>query len=104
MHTVNKMPFIPREEPFKCGNCKSEVQPLGKGTYRNHCPHCLFSKHVDDKGPGDRASKCKGLMKPIGIDQDSKKGFVLIHECIKCKKISRNKAAPDDELTVFSHH
>lgn len=40
-------------------------------------------------------------MKPIGLDQESKKGFVLIHECLECGKISRNRAAPDDELSEF---
>jgi len=94
--------FIPREEPFTCENCGSLVAPLLKGTYRNHCPKCLFSKHVDAEGPGDRASGCGGLMEPIALDQDGKKGFVLIHKCEKCGKISRNKAAPDDELTDFS--
>ncbi|WDF05905.1 RNHCP domain-containing protein [Shouchella hunanensis] len=33
------------------------------GSYRNHCPFCLYSKHQDII-PGDRASTCGGLMEP----------------------------------------
>ena len=92
------MSFIAREEPFICDNCHKSIEPLGKGTYRNHCSHCLYSKHVDSLGPGDRQSICHGLMKPVGLDQNTKKGFVLIHECVKCGKMARNRAAPDDNL------
>ena len=95
------MPFIPREEPFICEHCSFAVQPLGKGTYRDHCPKCLYSKHVDKEGPGDRLSECKGLLKPTAIDQDSKKGFVIVHVCEKCGKIQRNKAAPDDDIIGY---
>lgn len=74
------------------------VEPIKHGSCRNHCPKCLYSKHVDREGPGDRASGCKGMMQPIGIDKDAKKGFVLIHECKNCGKMIRNKAAEDDDL------
>jgi len=77
------------------------IPDLESGSYRNHCPHCLYSKHVDEKGPGDRASECKSLMKPVGIDQRSDKGFMVIHECTVCGKKISNKAAPDDDLTAF---
>jgi DNA-directed RNA polymerase subunit RPC12/RpoP len=95
------MPFIPREEPFTCEHCGRPVEPLGRGTYRNHCPFCLWSKHVDDQGPGDRASTCGGLMEPIGLDQDGKKGWMILHRCVHCGKEIPNKAAPDDDLTAF---
>ncbi len=94
--------FIPREESFVCEHCGLAVEPLGKGTYRDHCPKCLYSKHVDDLGPGDRASTCLGLLKPVSIDQDSKKGFVIVYECEQCRRSSRNKAAEDDDLVGFS--
>ncbi len=96
------MPFISRQEPFTCGHCGAVVQPLEHGTCRNHCPRCLWSKHVDDQGPGDRASTCQGLMEPLGLDQDGKKGWVIIHRCTKCNKKIRNKAAPDDDLSSGS--
>lgn len=92
------MTFTPRQEPFTCENCGYDVQPLERGTCRSHCPKCLFSKHVDND-PGDRASICQGMMEPVGIDQDGKKGFMIIHHCRKCGIEKKNKAAPDDELT-----
>ncbi|WP_265181671.1 RNHCP domain-containing protein [Geomicrobium sp. JCM 19055] len=48
------------------------VEPLENGSYRNHCPSCLYSKHVDVI-PGDRASTCHSLMEPIDLKSHSKK-------------------------------
>lgn len=93
--------FIPREESFTCDHCGKDVLPLGRGTYRDHCPMCLWSKHADKDGPGDRLSLCQGMLEPTTIDQDGKKGFVIVFECEKCGAVQRNKAAPDDELTKF---
>jgi len=96
------MIFLPRQEPFICEHCRTSVVPLKHGTYRNHCPTCLWSKHVDSEGPGDRSSTCGGMMAPVSLDFRSKKGWILIHECEKCGKRVPNKAAPDDDLTCFS--
>lgn len=96
------MPFIPREESFTCEYCGRATDPLGKGTYRDHCPACLHSKHVDRDGPGDRLSACQGLLEPTAIDQDSKKGVMIVYRCLKCGKSSRNRAAPDDDIIGFS--
>ena len=51
--------FTMRDESFTCENCHKEVKPLGY-TARDHCPYCLYSKHVDIN-PGDRQNTCKGL-------------------------------------------
>lgn len=61
---------------FQCGNCGANVAPLTNGSFRNHCPFCLFSKHLDNH-PGDRLSNCKGLMRPISLDYSGKKVFKL---------------------------
>jgi RNHCP domain len=95
------MVFIARQEEFQCEHCFRTVTPLKK-SYRNHCPFCLYSKHIDLHGPGDRQNTCLGLLKPIELDSSSKKGYIVIHECIKCSKKVRNKCAPDDEIYNFS--
>ncbi len=95
------MTFIARQESFTCEHCNKEVSPLEKGSYRNHCPFCLYSKHVDEEGPGDRASDCGGVMCPVSLDQDGKKGWMVVHECMQCGKRIPNKAAPDDQLAEF---
>lgn len=82
--------------PFQCEHCASHVQPVTNGSFRNHCPYCLCSKHMDHQ-PGDRASACGGLMKPVGIDYSSKKGYQIIHRCSKCGKVGKNKAAVDTQ-------
>ncbi len=89
--------FVARNEGFVCDNCGRKIAPVKSGTYRNHCPHCLHSKHVDEALPGDRDSDCQGLMEPRGIVL-SGKGYVLIHHCLECGKVSNNKTAPDDNF------
>lgn len=96
------MPFIARQEPFVCEHCGAAVQPLSHGSCRNHCPQCLWSKHVDDQGPGDRQSLCQNLMEPIALEGGAGSVWMIVHRCVKCGKIIRNKAAPDDEVAAFS--
>jgi len=76
------------------------VAPLGRGC-RNHCPKCLFSKHVDDETPGDRQSKCGGLMEPLRLEKGSRKGYLgfdVVHCCKKCNKEIKNMLAEDDDF------
>ncbi len=93
--------FIARQEPFVCEHCGLDVIPLERGSYRNHCPFCLWSKHVDKDGPGDRAATCLALMQPVSLDHDGKKGWMIVHECLRCKKRIPNKAAPDDAIAEW---
>jgi hypothetical protein len=82
---------------FLCEHCGREVKPLSNGSYRNHCPFCLYSKHVDNL-PGDRASECGGLMEPVGvIYKSNKKGFQLKHRCLRCGHEGYNIVAAEDE-------
>lgn len=90
--------FTHKNTSFRCENCKVEVPPAEK-TCRNHCPHCLYSKHVDIL-PGDRANPCQGLMQPIGYELHSKKGLMLRFRCLKCKFEGRNIALCDDKLAA----
>ena len=96
--------FTKNDVSFICENCGEEVSPLGY-TSRDHCNSCLYSKHVDIM-PGDRKNTCKGLLRPIRVEIDSKKGYVIVYKCEKCGEEHRNKAANDDnndlliELTV----
>lgn len=83
-----------------CKNCGRTVEPLGYSS-RNHCPFCLCSLHVD-VNPGDRACECGGIMRPIHVLPDNKKGYIIVHKCERCGEIRRNRAAheaknqPDD--------
>lgn len=85
--------FRKNDSGFICVNCGKEVEPLGY-TSRNHCPFCLCSLHLDIN-PGDRASDCGGLLMPIKVETDPKKGYIIISKCQKCGEIRRNKAATD---------
>jgi uncharacterized Zn finger protein len=83
---------------FVCAHCGRNVQALDNGSYRNHCPYCLYSLHVDIN-PGDRANECKGLLEPVGVDYNAKKGWVILHRCERCGEVRRNKAALDDSVS-----
>lgn len=88
------MTFIKKEEDFICRVCGTEVKGTG---YTNHCPNCLWSLHVDEVIPGDRASNCKALMEPIKAEIESG-GYTIIHKCQKCKKIIKNKTSEEDNF------
>lgn len=85
--------FIKKVENFICENCGKNV--IGNG-YTNHCPFCLYSKHVDIN-PGDRSCACGGLMKPIEIQQKNGE-FVILHKCIKCGFERKNKVQENDDI------
>lgn len=73
--------FIRKIEDFECEHCGEKV--VGDG-YTDHCPKCLWGKHVDDQIPGDRASQCKSLMEPVETSYE-KGDFRIHHMCTKCK-------------------
>ena len=80
--------FVKNDNEFICKNCGKKVEKLHY-TSRDHCNHCLYSIHIDIT-PGDRANDCLGLLVPINVLEDSKKGQVIIYKCNKCGKIIRN--------------
>ena len=91
--------FQTRDEGFVCARCGETVPPNGV-TSRDHCPFCLWSRHVDIN-PGDRANPCGGMLRPVGAEPNAKKGFLIRYRCEKCGAALRNKAAltgdsPDD--------
>lgn len=82
-------------EDFACGHCGEEV--VGNG-YTNHCPKCLWSKHVD-VNPGDREADCGGMMSPISSEQKSGEWRIL-HKCQKCGYKKINRLSKDDDFDV----
>jgi DNA-directed RNA polymerase subunit RPC12/RpoP len=85
---------------FRCKNCKKNINQADK-TCRNHCKYCLYSLHVDENVPGDRRSQCHGLMEPTSIDYNPKKGYQIIHQCLKCAVKKINKTADDDNIELI---
>jgi hypothetical protein len=93
---------------FRCHWCGQYVlrDPLFSGVInRNHCPYCLWSRHLDWRKPGDRMSACKGKMQPVGLAQKQKRNhysrqigeLMLIHICEDCGQVSTNRIAADDQ-------
>lgn len=88
--------FQRRIEDFTCEHCGAQV--TGNG-FTNHCPVCLWSKHVDIN-PGDREETCQGLMRPVGV---SRKGdrYRILFRCTNCGMERWNKSVPEDDFEVL---
>lgn len=83
------------DEEFECENCHKQVPKLNY-TARDHCPYCLYSKHLDIN-PGDRRNNCHGLLKPINIEK-YKNTYKIIYKCLKCNQLHKNIMALDDDF------
>ncbi len=99
-----------QSEGFKCSHCRgwvSKSEFIGT-KHRNHCPTCLWSRHVDSQKAGDREASCGAGMKPVGLTfkQAGKDKYgkhrqgelMVVHRCSNddCGKISINRIAGDD--------
>ena len=91
--------FTVIDEEFDCENCGKHVTKLGYSC-RDHCPYCLYSKHVDIL-PGDRSENCHGKLVPTSIETSSKKGYVIVYKCEKCGSIRKNVMAEDDNMDLI---
>jgi hypothetical protein len=90
------MSFTKKTEDFTCEHCGAKI--IGNG-YTNHCPACLWSKHVDNE-PGDRKNECQGLMEPVGIRKKDGQNDVL-HECTMCGIEKWNQVTEQDNSDII---
>ena len=86
------------DESFVCDNCQKKVERLLYSA-RDHCPFCLYSKHVDIN-PGDRKNECKGMLIPRDIEK-YRDSYKIIYECSKCHAIVKNIMADDDNFDLI---
>ncbi len=63
--------------------------------HRNHCPSCLWSRHLDDT-PGDRAADCGAAMEPVAVSSRHDGEWTLVHRCRSCRTLDLNRIAGDD--------
>jgi len=81
---------------FVCRKCNRPVNGQSYGTrFRNHCPHCLWSLHVDIH-PGDRLQVCGGSMEPIAVWVKRDGEWAIVHRCQSCGMLRTNRVAGDD--------
>ena len=94
---------------FTCLHCHNFVSAgyvVAGVNNRNHCPSCLWSRHLDWRKAGDRLSACKAGMLPIGLTvKKTRKKYgvysygelMLVHHCTDCGKLAINRIAADDD-------
>lgn len=86
---------------FACEHCGQSVATRNLGSaHRNHCPHCLWSKHVDHR-PGDRSSCCDGPMEPVAVWVRKGGEWAIIHRCTACGDLHSNRIASDDNEALL---
>ena len=88
--------FKRTKENFTCAHCGAKVKGNG---YTNHCPKCLWSRHVD-VNPGDRSNGCDGMMEPVGLELE-KSAYRIKHRCQTCGLVTRCKSAPEDDIKAL---
>src|SRR5215469_813654 len=87
---------------FQCGHCGVDVSLDAPGTsHRNHCPNCLWSRHLDRNVPGDRQAGCPGGMEPIAVTVRGEHRWMLIHRCTRCGRLRMNRTAADDNVLLL---
>lgn len=90
-----------REDGFRCVHCGSPVHAAAWGTSnRNHCPRCLWSRHVDGV-IGDRRSACAQAMEPIAVAARPDGEWAIVHRCTGCGQLRVNRIAGDDDEVVL---
>ena len=86
---------------FLCTHCDRAIPGTAPGTvHRNHCPHCLWSLHVDLTA-GDRRSACRGPMEPIAIGIRPYGEWSIVHRCARCGLVRLNRIAGDDNEVLL---
>lgn len=95
--SMSSQRFQKRAEDFSCGYCHASVKGNG---YTNHCPKCLWSRHVDVY-PGDRAAACGGLMAPVSAWLEHGE-WQMRHHCLVCGYEKKNRLAADDDMSVLA--
>ena len=104
-----------RSHPFgdfrcaHCGHIVSSAHRLSGVNNRNHCPYCLWSRHLDLYAVGDRLSACKAPMQPVALTSKRSRNkysyergeLMLVHLCTDCGDVSINRIAADDDASTL---
>ncbi len=85
----------PPEEEVVCEHCG---HVFTGGGYVDHCPQCLWSKHVDQEVPGDRKSDCQGMMVPVSAEVRKRGKVFILYVCKKCGHSSYASQREEDNL------
>jgi len=93
----------------RCGYLVSSACQLSGVNNRNHCPYCLWSRHLDLYAAGDRLSACKAPMQPVALTAKRSRNkyghgrgeLMLVHQCTDCGHVSINRIAADDDASTL---
>ncbi|GAA0939738.1 RNHCP domain-containing protein [Nonomuraea longicatena] len=90
-----------RTETFTCVRCGLTATTASPaGVRRNHCPRCLYSRHVVDHVEGG-PSECGARMAPIAVAVLRDGDWALIHRCVTCGELTSSPIAGDDNQFIL---
>lgn len=88
---------------FRCTNCGELIPGNASGSdHRNHCPACLYSKHVDAAVGNRLGSSCNGRMMPVALRISEKGDIQIQHRCLRCSKEGWNRISADDNFDTLN--
>ncbi|MFJ9112863.1 RNHCP domain-containing protein [Streptomyces sp. NPDC102283] len=99
LRTRSSSPRTTLNSVFSCAWC-GRTAAADDGTRRDHCPSCLQSQHVLDRVEGD-SSDCRGRMSPIAVAVPRTGGWMVIHRCVRCDKLTSSPTRADDNQLVL---
>lgn len=95
---------------LRCGFYVTFAPEIAGVQNRNHCPYCLWSRHLDWREAGDRLSNCQTGMQPLGLTTKRSRNkyarerdgeLMLVHRCTGCNQLVINRIAADDSTEAI---
>ncbi|MBB1246207.1 RNHCP domain-containing protein [Streptomyces durbertensis] len=100
-NTKSTTPPVLRTDTFDCVRCGLTVTTFSPdGERRNHCPSCLYSRHLVDQAAGG-PSDCGARMAPISIAVLRDGRWAVIHRCVRCHELTSSPVCVDDNQLVL---
>ncbi|NLU68006.1 RNHCP domain-containing protein [Streptomyces sp. HNM0574] len=90
-----------RTETFGCLRCGLTVAAFAPdGRRREHCPGCLYSRHLTDHVEGG-PSDCGARMTPISVAVLRGGDWALVHRCARCHELTSHPVCGDDNQLLL---
>lgn len=73
---------------FTCDHCGAAVRRAADGIDHNHCPECMWSRHVgyspELSAEYPEAAGCGEMMRPVKVWDHPEYGPSILHRCVGC--------------------
>ncbi|MEU9928528.1 RNHCP domain-containing protein [Streptomyces anulatus] len=99
--TLSSTPSSALHSAFSCAWCGRTASVVADdGAQRHHCPSCLQFRHVPDPADGG-SGDCRGRMSPIAVGVPRTGGWMVIHRCARCDRLTSSPTRADDNQLIL---